>query len=113
MLEEANRLATRRRIARRPRRALQRAKRLLRIPPWADLAAIAEVYRRAAALTLETGEQHEVDHDIPLLGALASGLHVETNLRIVRKAVNREKGNSFEPFEVVGGAGIEPATSTV
>ena len=97
----------------RPRRAKQRAKRLLRIPPWADLGAIAAVYRECAEKCRRTGREYEVDHIVPLLGENVSGLHVANNLRIITKRANRKKRNRFDPEELVGGAGFEPATPSV
>lgn len=89
----------------------QRAKRLLRTVPWADPAAIKAFYDEAERLTRETGITHEVDHIIPLVGRRVSGLHIETNLRVITKAENRAKSNHFE--DVVGDAGVEPATFRV
>lgn len=105
-IREADR---RRAAAARAHTSKQRAKRLQRTAPWAKFAAIQVFYDEAERLTRETGVLHEVDHEIPLLGLLVSGLHVENNLRVVTRAENRAKSNRF----VVGGAGIEPATSTV
>jgi len=68
-----------------------------RTPSWADKVKIAWFYKEAKRLTEETGVPHEVDHDVPLHGKLVSGLHVETNLRIITAAENRSKNNKFEP----------------
>lgn len=105
-------LELRRATAARANASKQRAKRLLRTASWANYAKIAEVYRRAAYMTRRTGVQHDVDHIIPLQGRNVCGLHVETNLRVIPRTENRRKWNHFDA-EVVGGAGIEPATSTV
>jgi 5-methylcytosine-specific restriction endonuclease McrA len=75
----------------------RRALRLNATPPWADLDAIAEFYREAARLTRETGTRHVVDHIIPLRGKSISGLHVETNLRVITESENLRKSNRFEP----------------
>ncbi|HRH28262.1 MAG TPA: hypothetical protein PKV17_05720 [Aquabacterium sp.] len=83
------------RAARRPRRSIQRAKRLRRFPAWADRKALANFYHEARRLTLETGVTHEVDHVIPLVGDLVSGLHVETNLQVLPKDMNRKKSNTY------------------
>lgn len=66
-----------------------------RMPPWADLAAIAKVYAEAARLTAETGVPHHVDHEIPLKGRLVCGLHVAENLRPIPAMDNFRKGNRF------------------
>lgn len=73
--------------------ALRRAERERATPPWANKGEIAKIYKMAA----EIGE--EVDHIIPLRGKIVCGLHVETNLRIVPKSVNRKKYNKFDPDE--------------
>ena len=70
--------------------------RRLRMPPWADDAAIRAIYAEARRLTAATGVQHEVDHVIPLLGARVSGLHVETNLQILTRDANKRKLNRHE-----------------
>lgn len=80
----------------RPRRAQQRAKRLLRIPPWADMREIAAIYLECAEKCRRTDRPYEVDHIVPLLGETVSGLHVANNLRIITKRANREKRNRFE-----------------
>lgn len=102
--DEAGRIAHRKDLARRrnielgrPRRAKQRAKRIQRIPPWANLKAIKAIYAECAAKCRRTGRAYEVDHIVPLLGETVSGLHVENNLRIISKRENRAKGNRFEP----------------
>jgi hypothetical protein len=76
--------------------AKRRAARLQRTPPWADLRAIKAFYVEARRLSAATGVQHDVDHVVPLQGELVSGLHVETNLRIVTASENTRKRNRFE-----------------
>lgn len=71
--------------------------RRMRMPPWADGRAIRAIYAEAERLTRETGEQHHVDHVIPLKGVYVSGLHVETNLSVLRAADNIRKSNRYEP----------------
>lgn len=66
-------------------------------PRWADVDAIAAIYAECARITRATGVPHEVDHVIPLLGRGVCGLHVEANLRIVPRHVNRRKSNKLEP----------------
>lgn len=65
-------------------------------PPWADKRAIQEVYDEARRKTTETGESHHVDHIVPLLGVFVSGLHVESNLRVIPRRENITKSNKVE-----------------
>lgn len=73
--------------------AARRALEIMAMPPWADRAAIAEVYAAAAARTRESGIQHHVDHAYPLRGQGFSGLHVPWNLQVLTAAQNMSKGN--------------------
>ena len=66
---------------------------LRRLPPWADLAAIAAVYEQAREVQNATGQEQHVDHIFPLQGKTVSGLHVANNLRIVPAAANLKKHN--------------------
>jgi hypothetical protein len=67
---------------------IAQATRRRRYVSWANVEAIAALYARAALLTRETGRSHVVDHIIPLKGRTVSGLHVETNLRIIERSEN-------------------------
>lgn len=77
--------------------AKRRAAKLQRTPPWADQVAIRLIYEEAHARSIETGEPHHVDHDIPLQGELVSGLHVHNNLQVLTGPENIRKSNRFEP----------------
>jgi len=62
---------------------------LQRVPPWADLTAIKQVYAKAAQCGLT------VDHVYPLRGKLVSGLHVANNLQLLTQTENSKKGNKM------------------
>jgi hypothetical protein len=72
----------------RNRSAKDRADRLHRTPPWADLEAIKEFYMNCPS-------GHHVDHIIPLNGKTVSGLHVLENLQYLPAAENIRKKNKF------------------
>lgn len=61
----------------------------IRTPKWADMDAIKAIYAEGWAKGLE------VDHIIPLRGALVCGLHVENNLQLLTRRENASKSNSF------------------
>jgi excisionase family DNA binding protein len=73
-----------------------RRRRNVRMVPWADGNAIRAIYAEAKRISAETGIPHHVDHIIPLQGEFVSGLHVETNLRIVTRSENLKKRNKIE-----------------
>lgn len=62
-------------------------------PPWADRDAIAGLYAEARKLTRRHRKPYHVDHVLPLQGLNVCGLHVETNLRVVRSRENLMKRN--------------------
>jgi len=66
-------------------------------PAWADLDAIATIYRCARQLSDRLGVKLHVDHVIPLQGRLVSGLHVPDNLAIVHASSNLVKRNRYTP----------------
>ena len=81
--------------------ATRRVKKKSATPAWANKAAIAAIYREAKRLTKETGVPHHVDHVYPIKHPLVCGLHVETNLQILRASENQRKSNSFQPVQEV------------
>jgi hypothetical protein len=76
----------------------RRAFKLNRTPSWLtkeDLAEIKDIYRMANRRTRVEGIQYHVDHIIPLKGKNISGLHVLSNLQILRARDNIVKGNRY------------------
>jgi len=67
---------------------MEKAAKLQRIPPWADIDAIKEFY-------LNRPEGYHVDHIIPLRGKTVSGLHTLENLQYLLANENLAKGNKF------------------
>ena len=67
----------------------RKALKLDRVPAWADLNKIKEIYTNCP-------KGYHVDHIVPLQGALVSGLHVENNLQYLTAEDNLKKSNKFE-----------------
>lgn len=73
------------------------AAKMNRTPSWADMKEIEQFYiLRDAAIELFE-EPFHVDHVIPLRGKLVSGLHVQTNLQVLRGEENERKNNKYIP----------------
>lgn len=75
------------------------ASKLQRTPAWLtdfDKLKIQCMYQMAAMYTRVNGESWHVDHEIPLQGKIVSGLHVPSNLRVVRGVENISKSNRYE-----------------
>lgn len=64
-------------------------------PLWANEFFIKEIYDLARLRSKITGIKWQVDHIIPLRGKNVSGLHVETNLRVIPRHENLRKSNKF------------------
>lgn len=69
------------------------------MPNWANTFVLKEAYRLAKLRTTMTGIPWEVDHIIPLNHPRVCGLHVEANIRVVPRTVNRAKGNRWSGDE--------------
>ena len=78
--------------------AKRRASELQRTPSWLtkeDLEEIKDIYRMARRRTEVEGIPYHVDHIIPLQGKNSSGLHIPSNLQILRARDNIIKGNKY------------------
>jgi len=60
---------------------------------------ITDKYDEARQLTISTGIQHEVDHEVPLVSDEVCGLHVPWNLRVITMGENRRKSNKLLVWE--------------
>ena len=67
----------------------RKALKLSRVPSWADLDKIKDIYDKCP-------KGYHVDHIVPLQGTLVSGLHVEYNLQYLPAKENLVKGNKFK-----------------
>ena len=77
--------------------AKRKASKLQRTPSWLtkeDLAEIEDIYRMAKRRSEVEGIEYHVDHIIPLQGRNISGLHVPSNLQILRATENLRKSNN-------------------
>ena len=95
-LESGKRYRERNRVKIRARLAVSKQGREKRRVLWANQDAIRAIYEQAELMTRTTGRLHVVDHEIPLQGRTVSGLHVETNLRVIKHHENARKHNSWQ-----------------
>lgn len=65
-------------------------------PPWADEQAIDYVYHAAQVIGEVYGGTPHVDHVIPINGKNVCGLNVHTNLQLLSRTANLQKGNRYE-----------------
>lgn len=79
--------------ARRASHAKRRAAKARGIPKWPEPW---NVVKRTKQVWMSAGPGYHVDHIIPLLGKMVSGLHVPWNLQVLRDVDNLKKGNRFD-----------------
>lgn len=96
VLESYKRYRERNRAEIRARLAASKDAREMRRVLWANQDSIVEIYRQAELMTRTTGRLYVVDHIIPLVGREVSGLHIETNLRVIEHHENAKKHNAWE-----------------
>lgn len=72
------------------RKALKRA-----TPGWVDMDEVNSIYLKSEEMNLDSIKYH-VDHIIPLISDLVSGLNVPWNLQIIEKKLNLIKANKFD-----------------
>jgi hypothetical protein len=75
---------------------MNKMRRLLSIPKWADTKKIQEIYNECSRISKVTGVLHHVDHIIPLIHDKICGLHVHQNLQILTASENCSKRNKFD-----------------
>ena len=76
-------------------RAKRRAAQENATPTWLTAihkAQIQEMYDISLARNTQTGVKHHVDHIIPIMGKLVSGMHVPWNLQVITATENLTKG---------------------
>ena len=79
------------------KRSIRYYKRLyLAWPDWADVGAMAEIYRECKRLRT-LGRDYMVDHIVPISHPYVCGLHNEFNLQILTSTENLSKSNHWWP----------------
>ena len=86
-------------LRRHPRRPYVRAV-ALSTPEWVDRAHVRRIHYYAKFLTIMTGVEHVVDHDIPLTHPDVCGLTVPWNLRVMTRAQNAAKCGYWNPYQL-------------
>ena len=77
--------------------ARRRAMKKNATPQWRNTFFLREAYALAKLRTKMTGIVWEVDHIVPLQSDIVCGLHVEYNVQVIPKEVNKMKSNKYWP----------------
>jgi len=77
--------------------ARRRAMKKNATPQWRNTFFLREAYALAKLRTKMTGITWEVDHIVPLQSDLVCGLHVEHNVQVIPKEMNKIKSNKYWP----------------
>ena len=73
---------------------------MLATPSWVDRfheQKLVKLYRQRKNLNKITSQTWSVDHMVPLNSPLVCGLHWHSNLELMPRDVNNDKGNSYWP----------------
>ena len=77
--------------------AKRKSLKLRATPDWVDAKTIMQFYVEARTLSQNTGIKHHVDHIVPLKSSIVCGLHVPSNLQVVKASENWSKNNRYWP----------------
>ena len=84
--------------------ALREASKINACPPWCKTKQyrkeFAAIYQHAKWLQQITGEEHQVDHIIPLRSDFVCGLHVPWNLMVLSRKDNNSKSAYWWPGQL-------------
>jgi hypothetical protein len=71
------------------------------VPKWANRDNIRKIYKEAKEKSKKDNISYHVDHIIPLQNPFVCGLHVETNLRIIKASENHKKSNKLLDYDSI------------
>lgn len=76
--------------------AKRRASKINATPLWFNKTEVELMYEISTMITELSGEQHHVDHIVPLHGKNVCGLHTVDNLQVISATQNLAKSNTYE-----------------